>query len=45
MRKISPHICLVSEFYSSDGLVHSKFLKDSVLPHEEIEDPLVIQIF
>ena len=45
MRKIAPHVCLVSEFYSSDWLVMSKFLADSVLPHEKIEDPLVIQIF
>ena len=45
MRKISPHVCLISEFYSSDWLVHSKVLADSVLPHETIEDPLAIQIF
>jgi len=45
MRKIAPHVCLVSEFYSSDWLVHSKFLADEVLPHEKIEDPLIIQIF
>ncbi len=45
MRKIAPHVQLVSEFYSADWLVHSKFLADSVLPHETIEDPLVIQIF
>ncbi|MCD5380747.1 tRNA-dihydrouridine synthase family protein [Candidatus Gracilibacteria bacterium] len=45
MRKIAPHVFLVSEFYSSDGLIHSKFLADAVLPHQVIEDPLVIQIF
>jgi len=45
MKHISPHIFLISEFYSADWLVHSKFLPDSVLPHESIEDPLVIQIF
>ncbi|MDQ7023078.1 MAG: tRNA-dihydrouridine synthase family protein [Candidatus Gracilibacteria bacterium] len=45
MRKIAPHVCLISEFYSSDGLVMSKFLADSVLPHEKSEDPLAIQIF
>ena len=45
MRTIAPHVCLVSEFYSSDWLVHSKFLADAVLPHQKIEDPLVIQIF
>ena len=45
MRKIAPHICLVSEFYSSDWLVMSKFLADCVLPHQKSEDPLIIQIF
>jgi tRNA-dihydrouridine synthase len=45
MKKIAPHIYLISEFYSADGLVHSKFLADSVLPHETTEDPLVVQIF
>ncbi len=45
MRKIAPHVYLISEFYSSDWLVHSKFLADSVLPHTMQEDPLAIQIF
>jgi tRNA-dihydrouridine synthase len=45
MKKIAPNIILVSEFYSADWLVHSKFLADSVLPHHESEDPLIIQIF
>ncbi len=45
MRKIAPHIYLVSEFYSADWLFYSKFLADSVLPHNKSEDPLVIQIF
>ena len=45
MRKISPHVYLISEFYSSDWLVHSKFLADNVLPHTKMEDPLAIQIF
>jgi tRNA-dihydrouridine synthase B len=45
MRKIAPDIYLISEFYSADWLVHSKFLADSVLPHETSEDPLVVQIF
>ncbi len=45
MRRIAPHVFLVSEFYSADGLVHSKFLADAVLPHTSMEDPLVIQIF
>ena len=45
MRKVAPHVQLVSEFYSADWLVHSKFLADSVLPHEVSEEPLIIQIF
>ena len=45
MKTIAPHIYCISEFYSADGLVHSKFLADSVLPHQEIEKPLIIQIF
>lgn len=44
-KKVAPNIVVVSEFYSANGLVHSKFLKDSVLPHAEIEKPLIIQIF
>ncbi len=45
MKRIAPHIYCISEFYSADGLIHSKFLADSVLPHQSIEDPLIIQIF
>lgn len=45
MKRIAPHIYCISEFYSADWLVHSKFLADAVLPHQEIEDPLIIQIF
>ncbi len=45
MKRIAPHIYCVSEFYSADGLVHSKFLAESVLLHQEIEQPLIIQIF
>jgi len=45
MKRISPHIYLISEFYSADGLVHSQFLADSVLPHQDMEKPVVIQIF
>ena len=45
MKRIAPNIVLVSEFYSADWLVHSKFLADSVLPHHKSEDPLIIQIF
>jgi len=45
MKRVAPHIICFSEFYSADGLVHSKFLADSVLPHEKSENPLIIQIF
>ena len=45
MKRTAPHIYLISEFYSADGLVHSKFLPDAVLPHQTSEDPLVTQIF
>ncbi len=45
MKRVSPHIYCISEFYSADWLVHSKFLAESVLPHQEIEKPLIIQIF
>ncbi|MCH8518226.1 tRNA-dihydrouridine synthase family protein [Candidatus Gracilibacteria bacterium] len=45
MKRIAPHIYCISEFYSADGLVHSKFLAGSVLPHKEIEKPLIVQIF
>lgn len=45
MKRVSPHVYCISEFYSSDWLIHSKFLADSVLPHEKTEDPLIIQIF
>lgn len=45
MKKIAPDIFCVTEFYSADGLVHSKFLAESVLPHNKIEEPLIVQIF
>lgn len=45
MKSVNKDIMVVSEFYSADWLVHSKFLADSVLPHAEIEKPLIIQIF
>lgn len=45
VKKAAPDTMVFSEFYSADGLVHSKFLKDSVLPHAESEKPLIIQIF
>lgn len=45
MKRVAPHVYCISEFYSADWLVHSKFLADSVLPHASIEDPVIIQIF
>lgn len=45
MKRIAPHTFCISEFYSADGLIHSKFLADAVLPHQVVEDPLIIQIF
>lgn len=45
MKKVAPHILCVTEFYSADWLVHSKLLADQVLPHSEIEEPLIVQIF
>ena len=45
MKRISPHIQCITEFYSADGLVHSKLLADSVLPHSDAENPLIVQIF
>ncbi len=45
VKKVAPNVMCFSEFYSADGLVYSKFLADSVLPHAESEKPLIIQIF
>ena len=42
---INSDVVCFSEFYSADWIVHSKFLANSVLPHNEIEKPLIIQIF
>ncbi len=40
-KTIAPDIIPFSEFYSADGLVHSKDLAKRVLPHAEIEKPLI----
>lgn len=45
VKKVAPHIYCVSEFFSADWIVYSKFLADAVLTHDIIEEPLVIQIF
>jgi tRNA-dihydrouridine synthase B len=44
-KKVNPNIICVSEFYSADWLVNSKFLAWAVLPHKQTEKPLIIQIF
>lgn len=44
-KTVSPNVIPFSEFYSADGLVHSKDLAGRVLPHSDIEKPLIIQIF
>ena len=45
VKQITPNVICFSEFYSADWLVYSKFLADSVLPHNKSEEPLIIQIF
>lgn len=45
VKSIAPDVIAFSEFYSADGLVHSKTLWSQVLPHADIEKPLIIQIF
>ena len=45
VKKIAPETVVFSEFYSADGLVHSKDLQKKALSHEKNEYPLIIQIF
>ncbi len=45
VKKIAPETVVFSEFYSADGLVHSKELQKKALSHEKSEYPLIIQIF
>jgi tRNA-dihydrouridine synthase B len=45
VKKIAPHTVVFSEFYSADGLVHSKELQRKALTHSTSEYPLIIQIF
>jgi len=45
VKKIAPNTVVFSEFYSADGLVHSKELQRKALTHSKDEYPLVIQIF
>ena len=45
VKKIAPNVVVFSEFYSADGLVHSKELQRRALTHDASEYPLIIQIF
>lgn len=45
VKMIAPETVVFSEFYSADGLVHSKELQKKALTHEINEYPLIIQIF
>lgn len=45
VKSIAPDTVCFSEFYSADGLVHSKQLQQSALSHNPSEKPLIIQIF
>jgi tRNA-dihydrouridine synthase B len=45
VKKIAPETVVFSEFYSADGLVHSKDLQRKALTHSPSEYPLIIQIF
>ena len=45
VKKIAPQTVVFSEFYSADGLFHSKELQRKALTHAESEYPLIIQIF
>lgn len=45
VKRIAPNTVVFSEFYSADGLVHSKELQRRALTHNASEYPLIIQIF
>ncbi len=45
VKRIAPETVVFSEFYSADGLVHSKDLQRKALTHDTSEYPLIIQIF
>ncbi|PID84163.1 dihydrouridine synthase [Candidatus Gracilibacteria bacterium] len=45
VKKIAPNTVVFSEFFSADGLTHSKRLQETALKHSKIESPLIIQIF
>jgi len=45
VKSIAPNTVCFSEFYSADGLVHSKQLQQTALTYDASEKPLIIQIF
>lgn len=45
VKKIAPETVVFSEFFSADGLTHSKRLQETALKHSDYESPLIIQIF
>lgn len=45
VKSVAPKTVVFSEFYSADGIVHSKDLQRKALTHEASEYPLIIQIF
>ena len=45
VKKIAPQTVVFSEFFSADGLIHSKDLQKKALTHNPNEYPLIIQIF
>ncbi len=45
VKKINPSVIAFTEFFSADGLVRSRTLAPTVLPHHPSEKPLIVQIF
>jgi len=45
VKKIAPETVCFTEFFSADGLVHSKQLRETALSHDANEKPLIVQIF
>jgi tRNA-dihydrouridine synthase B len=45
VKSVAKDVVVFSEFYSADGLVMSRTLADTVLPHDISEKPVIFQIF
>ena len=45
VKGMNPNVIAFTEFFSADGLVRSRTLAPSVLPHHVTEKPLIVQIF